>query len=436
MIEEEPHRLQAEGKIRATDEEARQPQRLSHISDEQTRERLQDSESDHHDKEGRGEIELLREEIRVMKEAAEEKEKERKREETEKMDRIAAKERENERRRQSEEMARAEAEERRKLERRKALEQVEKSDHHDKEGRGELELLREEIRVMKEAAEEKEKERKREEMEKMDRIAAQERENERRRQGEDVARAEAEERRKLERRKALEQVEKSDHHDKEGRGEIELLREEIRVMKEAAEEKEKERKREEMEKMDRIAAQNEHRRQGEDVARVETEEQRRRERIPIAEEEDESGEESSSEAVQEPARKTTDKNKKANNGPTMPSTGAFPGHPSPTPPMFLPSHHPVDVPPHLWYSPYVGPTSGSPPATNHVSGFNNARIAGGINIGNVTNGDSTRGGEPSLHETSNVIADLCNSQCLSRNKLQYLVRNTPPDWGNALSPVK
>jgi len=358
MIEEEPHRLQAEGEIRATDEEARQPQRLSHISDEQTRERLQDSESDHHDKEGRGEIELLREEIRVMKEAAEEKEKEHKREETEKMDRIAAKERENERRRQSEEMARAEAEERRKLERRKALEQVEKSDHHDKEGRGEIELLREEIRVMKEAAEEKEKERKREEMEKMDRIAAQERENE-------------------------------------------------------------------------------HRRQGEDVARVETEEQRRRERIPITEEEDESGEESSSEAAQEPARKPADKNKKANNAPTMPSAGAFPGHPSPTPPMFLPSwHHPVDVPPHLWYSPYVGPTSGSPPATNHVSGFNNARIAGGINIGNVTNGDSTRGGEPSLHETSNVIADLCNSQCLSRNKLQYLVRNTPPDWGNALSPVK
>jgi len=267
MIEEKPHRLQAEGKIRVTDEEARQPRRLSHISDEQAKETLQDPESD---EEERREIERLREEIRLMKEAAEENERERKREEKEEADRTAAQERGNERRRQSEEMARVEAEEKRKLERRKALEQ-------------------------------------------------------------------------------------------------------------------------DMERLPEAKATG--------IAGMQS----------VVTDQDESGEESPSEATQEPARKPADK-KRANNAS---SAGAFPGHPSLTPPMLLPSlhpgQHPVDVSPHLWYSPYIGPTSGSTPATNHISGFDNARIAGGINIGNVTNSDSTRGGdagEPSLHETSNVIADL------------------------------
>jgi len=444
MIEEEPHRLQAEGKIRVTDEEARQPRRLSHICDEQAKERLQDPEleSDHHDKEERREIERLRDVIRVMEEAkkaAEQKERERKREEKEEMDRIAAKERESERR-QGEEMAR-EAEEQRKreririaemqlrLERRKVLEQIRvtdeearhpqqsfhisdeqakeglqdpESDHHDKEERREIERLRDEIRVMKKAkaAEEKERERKREEKEELNRIAAKERENERRRQSEEMARVEAEEQRRRERIR---------------------IAEEDSVMRRMLERK----KALEQEAMERLREPKATR-----TAGMES----------IASEEDESGEESSSEAA---VRKPADKNKKANNAPTVPSVGAFRGQsPSPAPPMFPPSlhpgHYPVDVSPHPWY-PYGGPTNGSPPATNHISGFNNSRIAGGIKIGNVTNSDSTRGGdagEPSLHEASNLIADLGNFQCLVRNKLQYLVRNTPPDRGNGLSPVK
>jgi len=316
MIDEEPHRLQEEGKFRITNDEVRQPRRLSHLFDEQAKERLQDPESDHHDKEECREIERLWDELRMMKEAkvAEEKERERKREEKEEMDRIAAKDREIEHRRQREDMSRVEAEE---------------------------QWRRERIRIAEE-----------DEMQ-----------------------------RTLEQRKALERVEKED----------------MKRLREA--------------KATRIAGMG-----------------------SINDEQDDSGEDSSSEAAQ-PA----DKNK-ANNAP---SVGTFPVHPSPAPPMFLPSLHPgqypVDVSPHLWYPPYVGPTSGSPPATNHISGFNNARISGGINIGNVTNSDSTKGGdagEPSLQETSNVIADLAKFQCLIRNKLQYLVRNTPPDWGNALSPAK
>ena len=135
--------------------------------------------------------------------------------------------------------------------------------------------------------------------------------------------------------------------------------------------------------------------------------ERRRESEETAQQ-DESGEESSSEAAKEPARKPTDKIKKANNAPTMPSVRAStpPRHPSPAPPMF---QYPVDGSPHLGYSTPIGPMSGSPPAMNYVSGFNNARIGGEINIGNVTNSDNTKGGsagEPSLHEMSNVIADL------------------------------
>ena len=291
MIDDEPHRFQAGGKVRDTDEEAGQSWRLSHICDEQVKERLQDPESDHHDKEERREIERLRDELRVMKEAkaAEEKERERKREEKEEIYRIAAKERENEHRRQREDMARVEAEEQRRRER---------------------------IRIAEE-----------DEMQ-----------------------------RRLEQRK---RVEKDD----------------TKRLREA--------------KATRISGME-----------------------SIASEQDESGEELSSEAAKEPARKTADKNKKANNAP---SAGAFPGHPPPAPPMFLPSFHPgqylVDVPPHLWHPPYVGPTNGSPPVSNHISGFYNARIGGGINIGNVTNSDSTRygdAGESSLHETSNVITDLCN----------------------------
>ena len=208
----------------------------------------------------------------------------------------------------------------------------------------------------------------------------------------------------------------SDHQHKEEQTEIERLREVIRVMKEdkkAAEEME-ERKREEKE-MDR----KERARQREDRARVEAEEQRRRERIRIAEEDekqrvfdrrraleqiekeakatritrmesimseqDESGEESSSDATEEPAWKLA-------------------------PPMFLPpGQYPVDV--FRWYSPYVVPTNRSPPTTNHISGFNKATIDGGVNIGNVTNSDNTKSGnsgESSLHETLNVIADLRN----------------------------
>ena len=215
IIEEVPHRLQAEGKTRVTDEEARQPQRLSYISYGQVKKRLQDPEIDHQHKEEQREIERLREIIRVMEEA-------------------------------------------------------------------------------KKAAEEKARERKREEKEEMDRIAAEERENERRCESEETA------------------------------------------------------------------------------------------------QQDESGEESSSEAAKEPARKPADKIKKANNAPTMPYVGAFTParHPSPAPPMFLhPGQYPIHVSPYLWYSAPVGQTNGSSPAMNHISGFYNARIGGGINIGNVTNSD-------------------------------------------------
>ena len=186
------------------------------------------------------------------------------------------------------------------------------------------------------------------------------------------------------------------------------------MMKEAnkaAEEKERERKHEQ--EAGRTAIVTPHPKPGSSlkvsVKVVEEEEEER----SVASEEDESGEESSSEGL-------VDKNTEADNTPTMPT---FPRHSSPASPMPPPSHP--------WY---VGPTNGLLPlATNYISGFNNARITGGIHIGNVTNSDSTRDGdtgEPTLQKASNAIADFGNVN------VQYLVRHRPPDRRDALSPVK
>ena len=320
MIEEEPHQLQAKGKFSVTEEEARQPQRLSHISDERAKERLRVPESDYLAKE---EIERLRDEIRVMKEAnkaAEEKQRERKREEKE-MDPMVP-ERENERRRQSEEMARVEAEEQRKRERI---------------------LIAEEVPVRQEAVE---------------------------RLCETEATRIAEGKKK-----------------KKGAGRAAIVTPHPKLDNSL-----------------KVSGKMKFRLEQEDDDRT------------VVSEQDKS--------AQKPARKPADKNKKTNNAPMVPSVGAFTGHPSlaPSPPLHHLGQSP-DVFPHAypWYPPH-----GSLPATNHINGFNNARIAGGIKIGNITNSDITRGGdtgEPTLHEASNTIAEMGNVQCLFRNELQYLVRN-------------